>query len=614
VARNTRARLASLCLSESAGALLAWCLLLVAATEVAGSLAGIRGPDFYLPAAAFLAPFLLLAPLNGWVANALPLPTVLAGSSFLALLAVVGSVYFGLSWLACLGLVATAGALRSAAAQAMLPAAADAARLSLPRVCGWFGVGAGLAVLCCAPIGWAFRLSELGVPLLGLGALGLLTALPVPSPAGVRRPQGPGRAVVGFFQDAGRVARRPDAAGALVGLSAFQALLIVASAVLVAEALGPEGAGWGLPQVLQMVGLGLALGGAAASLQGHPHRSLGLVPYGAAGAALAIPWALLEVEPGDAPDAACFLLGLAGGLVLVPLRAAYLAALPADARGNGAALSNAATVQLTAALAGALLALGEVGPGAPFALLAGLACLGAVLTGWLLCMPAIEVVVELALLRMYRIRAHGPGAGRLPQSGPLLLVANHSSYADPLWLGKVVPRRLTPMMTSVFYDKPVLRWLMRRVVGAIRVQAGRFRREAPELQEAVTALRGGRCVLIFPEGILRRTEEKLLRPFGQGAWHILREVPEAPVVVCWIEGGWGSFASYRGGPPMKNKKLDRGLHIDIAFSEPRPLPAEVLADQRATRTYLMRACLDCRRHLGLEVPPLPGDAEAEEEP
>ena len=61
--------------------------------------------------------------------------------------------------------------------------------------------------------------------------------------------------------------------------------------------------------------------------------------------------------------------------------------------------------------------------------------------------------------------------------GPLLVVANHAAWLDTLWLAKVLPRRLTPMMTSVFYDLPGMRFLMRHVAGAIRVQASTFRRE-----------------------------------------------------------------------------------------------------------------------------------------
>ena len=166
------------------------------------------------------------------------------------------------------------------------------------------------------------------------------------------------------------------------------------------------------------------------------------------------------------------------------------------------------------------------------------------------------------------------------------------------------------MMTSVFYDLPVIRWLMVHLIHAIRVEASAFRREAPELQEAVARLRQGECLVIFPEGRLRSSEEVLLRPFGQGVWHLLREVPETVVVVLWMEGPWGSFTSQYNGPPMKKKRFDWWRRIDIGVSEPRPLAPELLKDHRSTRAYLRQTCLECRRYLGL---PVPSDTIAEKD-
>jgi 1-acyl-sn-glycerol-3-phosphate acyltransferase len=188
----------------------------------------------------------------------------------------------------------------------------------------------------------------------------------------------------------------------------------------------------------------------------------------------------------------------------------------------------------------------------------------------------------------------------MPLSGPLLVIANHTAWFDPLWLAKVLPRRLTPMMTSRFFDLPILHWLMRNIAGAIRVPAGRFRRAAPELQEAVAVLDHGGCVLLFPEGFMKRRPEQSLRQFGQGVWRILRQRPKTPVLVCWIEGGWGSFTSYCGGTPARNKSLDWRRPIEVALDRPQVLDPSLLADQQATRRYLMRACVAARRYLGLQ--------------
>ena len=92
----------------------------------------------------------------------------------------------------------------------------------------------------------------------------------------------------------------------------------------------------------------------------------------------------------------------------------------------------------------------------------------------------------------------------------------------------------------------------------------------------------------------------MLGSFGQGAWRILKEVPQTPVVCVWIEGGWGSFSSYAGGKPMQGKRLDWRRPIDVALAAPVVLSPEILASQEATRAELRRAVLECRRFLGLE--------------
>jgi 1-acyl-sn-glycerol-3-phosphate acyltransferase len=107
-------------------------------------------------------------------------------------------------------------------------------------------------------------------------------------------------------------------------------------------------------------------------------------------------------------------------------------------------------------------------------------------------------------------------------------------------------------------------------------------------------------VVIFPEGFLRRRQEVNLRQFGQGVWHILHARPQTPVVVCWIEGGWGSYMSYFNGPPLVNKRPDIWRRIDVAIGDPQLLGTGLLEDDRTTRSYLMGVCLQARRFLRLE--------------
>lgn len=561
----------------------------------------------------FLAPFVLLAPVNGALSNSLPKRWVLAGAAafcwcMTALCAAAAATYSDLlPWWIGLGLLGTGHAVYRSAYYAMLPAAAEETRWPLNRVMGCMEMGDALAALAGFLLAWwlhdrswseaktvfvssmeSWELPVVVAVALGFDLVAVLGALPVHFRADVRRPEPPGEALGRFFRDTEVIVKDRAARGSLLGLAYY---------------LGLSAAGFGFDPLVQA---GLAAGSLLAAIQGHPRRMLGLVPPAALGLVAVLLWAALGTSsPFD--RIGLLLFGLMGGLIAVPLRTLYQFAVPAEMRGNGMAFMLAATS--LAALAPTLFRISDIG--FRMWLLVVLAAAGALVLCRVLLREAIEQLGEIVLWPMYRIRAHGPGRFQIPQRGALLVIANHTAWFDPLWLAKVLPRRLTPMMTSKFFDLPILHWLMRNVAGAIRVPFGAFRREAPELQEAVAVLDRGGCVLIFPEGSMKRQPEQSVRPFGQGVWRILRQRPETPVVACWIEGGWGSYTSYCGGLPAVNKPLDWWWPIEIALETPQRLDPALLADQHATRHYLMHACLEARRHLGLQ--PLPLQTEIPEQ-
>jgi 1-acyl-sn-glycerol-3-phosphate acyltransferase len=169
------------------------------------------------------------------------------------------------------------------------------------------------------------------------------------------------------------------------------------------------------------------------------------------------------------------------------------------------------------------------------------------------------------------------------------------------------------MMTSRFYDLPVLSWIMRHITHTIRVPEKALRHEAPELKEAVAALDRGECVILFPEGYLRRKEAQPIRRFGRGIWQILHDRPDTPVFACWIDGNWGSYFSYKDGPPTKNKRFDFWRRIRIAVTGPVKVAPAQLADHMATRTFLMNQVSAARAPLGLEPLAVEGMPDEEKE-
>jgi 1-acyl-sn-glycerol-3-phosphate acyltransferase len=542
----------------------------------------------------------------------LPKRRVLAGSALLPAVIVIAFASMDgavLGLVLCWPFVAVTSAVNGPVRYAFLPAAAQDSRWPLTRINGLFEMGSAAAIIAGLVVGatLASGFKSAAELMITLFLVSLAASFFVAFPSDVRRPEPVFKAVSGFFTDCQRIWNVKEARGCLLGLAALRGLMTGMMGALIAASLDDEA----FLQQLLGIGIwimaGVGAGSFLAGLQRHPRRVLGLVPWGATSLTIGLVAAAFGAVQSEA---LCFILGTMVGLVNVPLAATYQADLPADARGNGMAVRNFTDCVVTALVAGTLVALyrwADWSGAAQLWLIAGLAGLAGALTVLSWCVligPVFEQFLEVVIWPIYRIKGYGPGLVAMPAQGPVLVVANHTAWMDPVWTGKVVPRGLVGMLTSVFFDMPALRFVVTHLAETIRVEKSSFRREVPELKKAIAVLDRGDCVLIFPEGGLRKREEKLLAQFGQGVWHILSDRPQIPVVVCWIEGGWGSFFSYFKGPPTKNKRFDFWRRIRVGVGEPRVLPPEVLADHRSTRQYLMQMCLESRQYLGLDVPTL----------
>ncbi len=350
---------------------------------------------------------------------------------------------------------------------------------------------------------------------------------------------------------------------------------------------------------------GFMIGWTLAWIQRNAQRVQGLVPFAATLGAIIL-WG--TTGPRFPSEWILALVGASAGIAYRGLGRVFRRATPADLKMRWAwfrvlAETLPASVMLLVAVVGWRM---DWWTAAHFRVgLAIIVGLLAIWAWWVFRRPALENVIELVFLVLYRVRVHGPGIRRFPGNGPVFVIANHACFMDPLFLAKFIPRPLVAMMTSVFFDVPALRWLMVHFAEAIRVEWKTFRRDVPEILQAVQKLDEGKTVVIFAEGGLRRRDDLPLKRFGQGVWHILRERPTTPVVVCWIEGNWGSFFSFHKGPPLKNKRMDVRRKIDVAIDEPRTVPAEILADCTKTRQYLMEQCSNMRKAIGLEPVPVP---------
>jgi 1-acyl-sn-glycerol-3-phosphate acyltransferase len=158
------------------------------------------------------------------------------------------------------------------------------------------------------------------------------------------------------------------------------------------------------------------------------------------------------------------------------------------------------------------------------------------------------------------------GMEHIPRTGPVIVVANHISHADPFALAHYVydagrwPRYLAK--ASVF-RLPLVGALL-YAVEQIPVQRGTVD-AAKALDAAVDAIRAGQCVLIYPEGTT--TKEPDLWPMrgktGAARLWLATGAPVVPVVM------WGPERLF--DPRTKKLRPIPGTPVTVVAGPPMDL-------------------------------------------
>ena len=145
------------------------------------------------------------------------------------------------------------------------------------------------------------------------------------------------------------------------------------------------------------------------------------------------------------------------------------------------------------------------------------------------------------------------GREHIPATGPVIIVANHLSYIDPVLIGGLFPRPIVFMAKKELWENAIVGRAL-TAIGVVPVD--RRNAAVSTARAAMRALRNGDPVTLFPEGT--RSYDGQVQPFKTGFLKLARRT-SAPVLPCGVAGTWEIWPRHR--------KVPRPGRITIAFGE-----------------------------------------------
>jgi 1-acyl-sn-glycerol-3-phosphate acyltransferase len=165
----------------------------------------------------------------------------------------------------------------------------------------------------------------------------------------------------------------------------------------------------------------------------------------------------------------------------------------------------------------------------------------------------VSAQVVRGMAKIY-FRLSARGVHHVPEVGPVILAVNHVSFADPPWIGCVLPRSIYYLARQTLFSNPLFARLIRwfNAVPVDRDSGG-----AAGLKTTLERLEAGAGMLMFPEGT-RSPDGQLLRARPGIGMAVIKS--RAPVVPVRIVGGFEAWGRHSRWP--------RPRRVTVIFGEP----------------------------------------------
>ena len=185
----------------------------------------------------------------------------------------------------------------------------------------------------------------------------------------------------------------------------------------------------------------------------------------------------------------------------------------------------------------------------------------------------LELTVAPALRLAYRPRV--TGLANVPRTGPVIIAANHVSFADEIFTPLAARRQVIYFAKAEYFNSPGLRGRAMgaffRGLGQVPVERGDTRSAAASIDVGVEVLLAGQALGIYPEGT--RSPDGRLYKFRTGVARLaIRSA--APVVPVGLVGT-------RDVQPPGDKRWHRAP-VEVHFGTPLDFSGRE-ADERSAR-------------------------------
>ena len=146
----------------------------------------------------------------------------------------------------------------------------------------------------------------------------------------------------------------------------------------------------------------------------------------------------------------------------------------------------------------------------------------------------LYIIAKFIFLIIFKLffRLKVTGQGNIPQDGPFIIVANHSSLLDPVILGVSLRSKIIFIAAAYLFE---IRWLgyLLRKANSIPIHRENYANNIRSIKQALKILQKGGVLGIFPEGGVDRQKDDL--PIKAGAAFLATRVG-VPIVPIKIKG------------------------------------------------------------------------------